>query len=425
MRKIEFLEKARDIHGYKYNYINLNDKLILSDHIDVEYMKKIYKQRVSKHLLGKCPEKNIAMKSTDEFINEAKEIWGNKYNYTLTIYKGALIDVEIIYDGIIYKQRPTSHLSGMAPEFRKNEESIINEKMKKSDFFGETRIYNFLKKNNIEFKQNYKLDEVTFDFYIVSTRTCIEFDGRQHYEPIDVFGGIDTFNKLKKTENESGKKVYTPKVKDIEIQMVNSFIEKAQKALANKDYESSYLNFERVYRLSKMDTAFLYNAAVLATQNKSYDKALSYYDELKELGYTGISTEYYATNTATNTEESFPSKLLRDAAVKGNSHSNARNAKSKSSVGEMAKNIAIIYIERGENEKAIQAIEEAKAEDPNNAENVTARHDFYLYIIQHDKRNGTNFKETFPELNEFIDRCQREYEESQRAIELEVKETSE
>ena len=53
-----------------------------------------------------------------------------------------------------------------------------------------------------------------------------------------------------------------------------------------------------------------------------------------------------------------------------------------------------------------------KAEDSNSALNTVARHDFYLYIQEHDKRNGTNFKETFPELVEFVDRCQSEYEAS-------------
>lgn len=54
-----------------------------------------------------------------------------------------------------------------------------------------------------------------------------------------------------------------------------------------------------------------------------------------------------------------------------------------------------------------------KAEDPKNTDNITARHDFYLYIQQHDQRNGTNFKETFPELLSFYERCQREYEKFQ------------
>ena len=201
----------------------------------------------------------------------------------------------------------------------------------------------------------------------------------------DVQVALNTFKKLKQAEKDSGKKVYTPKVNDIETQMINSFIEKAQKALAAKDYESSYMNFERVYRLSEMDTAFLYNAAVLATQNKSYDKALSFYNELKGIGYTGIATEYFATNIAKNTEESFPSKILRDAAVRGKSHNNSRDAKSKSNVGEMAKNIAIIYIEKGEDEKAIQAIEEAKAEDPNNFDLLVAESNVRYKLGQLDK----------------------------------------
>jgi organic radical activating enzyme len=53
-----------------------------------------------------------------------------------------------------------------------------------------------------------------------------------------------------------------------------------------------------------------------------------------------------------------------------------------------------------------------KAEDPESQENIVARHDFYLYIQEHDKRNGTNFKETFPELETFISRCQVEYNAS-------------
>ncbi|NNK82137.1 MAG: tetratricopeptide repeat protein [Flavobacteriaceae bacterium] len=188
----------------------------------------------------------------------------------------------------------------------------------------------------------------------------------------DVQIALDNFKSLKETEKKSGKKVYTSQVKEIETNMINSFIEKAQKALAAKNYESSYLNFERVYRLSSTDTAFLYNAAVLATQNKSYDKALSFYNELKSIGYTGVETEYFATNVSTAKKESFPSKLLRDASVRTKTHNNPVDEKSKSKIGEMAKNIAVIYIEKGENEKAIEAIEKAKAEDPENFDLLVA-----------------------------------------------------
>lgn len=200
MTRIEFLERAHNQHGYKYKYIDLTDKIILADKIIIEYNGVRYEQRVSKHLMGKCPEKTTPTKTTEQFIKESIEVWGHKYDYSLTEYKGALVDVKIIYDGIIYSQRPTSHLKGMAPEFRRTDESIINEEMSKSDLFGETEIHNFLRKYKISFKERYRLGEVTFDFYLPSLRVCIEFDGRQHFEPIEKFGGVTTYERIKSND---------------------------------------------------------------------------------------------------------------------------------------------------------------------------------------------------------------------------------
>ena len=53
-----------------------------------------------------------------------------------------------------------------------------------------------------------------------------------------------------------------------------------------------------------------------------------------------------------------------------------------------------------------------RAESPTNVENIVARHDFYLYINQHDKRNGTEFAKVFPELVAFYNRCKNEHEAS-------------
>lgn len=200
MTRIEFLERAHNQHGYKYKYIDLSDKIILADKIIIEYNGVQYEQRVSKHLMGKCPEKTTPTKTTEQFIKESIEVWGYKYDYSLTEYKGALNDVKIIYDGIVYLQRPTSHLKGMAPEFRRTEESIINDEMRKSDLFGETEIHNFLRKYKISFKERYRLNEVNFDFYLPSLRVCIEFDGRQHFEPIEKFGGVTTYERIKSND---------------------------------------------------------------------------------------------------------------------------------------------------------------------------------------------------------------------------------
>ena len=65
MKKSNFLEKARNKHGYKYKYLNLSDKITLKDKLDINYDGELYTQTVSKHLMGRCPEKSIAKKNNN------------------------------------------------------------------------------------------------------------------------------------------------------------------------------------------------------------------------------------------------------------------------------------------------------------------------------------------------------------------------
>ena len=117
MTKQEFLERAREKHGYKYEYPSLTNKVKSTDTIDILYDGVIYKQRVIKHItLGRCPEKNTPKKTTEQFIEEAKKVWGDKYDYSLFEYNGALKKVKIIYEGIIFEQEAVSHLQGIKVE---------------------------------------------------------------------------------------------------------------------------------------------------------------------------------------------------------------------------------------------------------------------------------------------------------------------
>lgn len=132
MTKREFLEKARSVHGYKYNYIDLSDKIISNDIIKIELNGVIYTQRVVKHInMSRCPEKNTPRKTTDQFISEAKEVWGDKYDYSLTEYNGALKNVKIIYDGVVFEQIAGSHIGGMAVESNMNFDSFIKKSKEK------------------------------------------------------------------------------------------------------------------------------------------------------------------------------------------------------------------------------------------------------------------------------------------------------
>jgi hypothetical protein len=61
-----------------------------------------------------------------------------------------------------------------------------------------------------------------------------------------------------------------------------------------------------------------------------------------------------------------------------------------------------------------------RAENPQSKDNVISRHDFYLYVNQHDTRNGTEFARVFPELVAFYNRCKNEHEASVAAKNLAV-----
>ena len=124
MLKSEFLEKVNNIYGNKYVYNNLNDDISYSDYLDIEYNGRLYKQRVDNHLIGVYPEKNSKKKTNEEFINEARRIYGDKYDYSLVDYKNANTKVKIIYKGVIFEQTPSGHYS-KCPEGTWNKDYFI------------------------------------------------------------------------------------------------------------------------------------------------------------------------------------------------------------------------------------------------------------------------------------------------------------
>lgn len=66
---------------------------------------------------------------------------------------------------------------------------------------GEERISEYLIFNKIEYIKQKSFDgcvyknKMQFDFFLPDFNLCIEFDGIQHFEPIEYFGGIDSLNK--------------------------------------------------------------------------------------------------------------------------------------------------------------------------------------------------------------------------------------
>ncbi|GAA4231585.1 hypothetical protein GCM10022291_04370 [Postechiella marina] len=195
----------------------------------------------------------------------------------------------------------------------------------------------------------------------------------------DVTNSLENINKVKGA--------YGSEIKALKQSMINSFLTKGNNAYEKKDYNTASTNFERVYNLNKKDTVYLYYAAATAVTAPDYPRALKLYGELKDLGYTGIETKYYAINKKSKVKENFPSKQLRDVALKSKSHITPTQETTESKKAEIVKNVALIYVSEGDNEKAVEAIKDARAETPNDVNLILTEANLY-----HKMGNTEEFK---------------------------------
>jgi len=196
---------------------------------------------------------------------------------------------------------------------------------------------------------------------------------------------ILSLDNLKALESKIGKLKYTQEANEMTSGMVNTFLTKANDAFTKKDYKVAAKGFEKVYRMSPKDTLYLYYAASSAVTSQDYDNALDYYIELKNLGYSGIAMNYFATNNETNEEELFGDKTSRNLSVKAKLHSKPRDKKTESKTAEIVKNIALIYVSQGNNEKALGAMADARAENPDDIGLLLSEANVYLKMGNRDK----------------------------------------
>ncbi|MFI1743178.1 tetratricopeptide repeat protein [Thalassobellus sediminis] len=171
----------------------------------------------------------------------------------------------------------------------------------------------------------------------------------------------DVDNALESLEKAEG--AYGTEIAALKQEMVNGMLTKGNASYEKKEFSDASKYFEKSYRLSEKDTLFLYYAAATAVNVQEYDRAIGLYEELKDLGYTGIKKEFFATNKETGEEEVLE-EGTRDLYVKAKSHINPGERETESRKAEIVKNIALIYVSQGEDEKAIVAMKAARAESP-------------------------------------------------------------
>ena len=213
-----FIKKSKIKHKNKYdyskvNYKNENEYVLISCPIHGEF-----KQTPKLHMRGRgcslCGGSNPH--TTKSFIKEAKNVHGEKYDYTKVNYKNAHSHLIIICPQHgEFNQTPTGHLSGAGCS------KCINK--------SEGRIAELLVKKNIVYRE-FIIEMKKYDFYLPELNLIIERDGEQHYRDCQIKGAKllvieqhenDTFKTQLAQEN--GYKIarvpywLTPEEEEIEI----------------------------------------------------------------------------------------------------------------------------------------------------------------------------------------------------------------
>lgn len=225
-----FVIKANTIHNNKYDYSKVN---YVNGRTKVEIICPIHGsfwQIPNGHLQNKgCPlcareqNANKCRKTLNTFIEQSNQIHNNYYDYSKAIYINDGTKLEIICPkhGSFW-QTPNKHLQGAGcPQCKLKSQS---------------RIYQYLIKifPNLNWEWEASPNWLTpqkFDIYNKLYNIAIEYNGKQHYVPIDHFGGKIEFEETVKRDllkqqkcKENNCHLYIIKFDEEDLQDLTSYI---------------------------------------------------------------------------------------------------------------------------------------------------------------------------------------------------------
>lgn len=190
--KDEWIKLFKNVHGNRYKYDEITTIINNTTKIPIICPKHgVFWQTPADHLSGsgcvKCYlESN--KKDISQFIEDAEEVHGKRYDYSKVKYIDNTTKVCIICSkhGEFW-QRPITHINGRSgcPKCRT---SILEESVLK-----------MLNDNKIEYIYQKPFTDKKYplflDFYLPKHNIAIECQGEQHYRPVEFFGGLKTFKR--------------------------------------------------------------------------------------------------------------------------------------------------------------------------------------------------------------------------------------
>lgn len=204
-----FVDKAKQIHGDTYDYskvlyVNNSTPVIIICPQHGDFMQSPtnhISQKQGCPICGRLKATQSNTMSQGDVIDMFKNVHGDQYDYSLVDYKGMNNNVDIICRKHgPFTVRPANHL------YLGTGCPICMESR------GEKYIRNILTDNNIHYISQKQFDDcqtisskgrctkLRFDFYLPEYNAVVEYDGIQHHEPVEVFGGINNLEIIQRRD---------------------------------------------------------------------------------------------------------------------------------------------------------------------------------------------------------------------------------
>lgn len=193
-----FVDEANKIHkGFysydKFVYTNSQTKGIITCPIHGDFL-----QVPCSHLQGHgCPECHHDKKrlTYEDFVKKANKKHLNRYDYPYFKYKNNLEYIDIVCKKHgIFKQSIKTHLAGCGcPQCMKSslEDNVEKQLIEYNIFYEKQKSFEWLR----------NIYPLKLDFFLLDFNIGIECQGRQHFMPIEYFGGESRYEKMRELDN--------------------------------------------------------------------------------------------------------------------------------------------------------------------------------------------------------------------------------
>ena len=168
-----------------------------------------------------------------------------------------------------------------------------------------------------------------------------------------------------------------PEINKLETAIITSAIGDNE----TENFSEAAKKLKMVYDINpNINQLYLYYAASSAVNASDYNLALEYYLILQEIKYEGIEKKYFITEVSSGNEVEINSETEFNLLKRSSDYSNPREDETESKFPEIVKNIALIYKELGENDKALAAIEAARSSNPDDVGLIITAANIYFEL---------------------------------------------